>query len=336
MVIALSRKAQKLIDGLVQSTGELDPVSAVRKKAREVIDAYIKVFGEPDEMPLDLMILASFLGIRPSTDMPRFSPDAELAPDGEGGVEMRLNPDQPRTRQRFSVGHEITHTFFPDHSSHLWPRAEARHRDLSDPNHYLEMLCDVGASELVFPLRYFVRDAAEVKNAADLVRLSHRYQASREATIRRYAELHPESVAAVFFSWKLKPTQRPRIGNPAQGNLFGLTPEAEVQAARRLRIEYFIPSQKFSGDGLYLPKEKSVASEGPLYEAARSRQPVDGESHLDLGTASGAYAVHAIPLWTPSAETGPEGEGGVAAILRPLRIRAPRKNVQSSQRGFFD
>ena len=335
-MIAPGRKAQELIDGLVQSTGEADPVSAVRKRAREVIDAYIMVFGEPEVMPLDLVILASFLGIKPSTDTPRFSPDAELAPDGEGGVEMRLNPDQPGTRQRFSMGHEITHTFFPDHSSHVWPRADARHRDLSDPSDYLEMLCDVGASELVFPLRFFVRDAAEAKNATDLVRLSQLYQASLEATLRRYAELHPESLAAVFFSWKLKPKQKGRIGNPAQANLFGLTPEAEVQAARRLRVEYLIPSQRFLSDGIYLPKEKSVASQGPLYEAARSRQPVDGEACLDLGAASGTYAVHVVPLWTPAAETGPEGEGDVAAILRPLRIRAARKKVRSAERGLFE
>ena len=32
---------------------------------------------------------------------------------------MRLNPDRPVTRQRFSIGHEITHTFFPDHTSHV-------------------------------------------------------------------------------------------------------------------------------------------------------------------------------------------------------------------------
>jgi Zn-dependent peptidase ImmA (M78 family) len=335
-VIASSSKSQALIDGLVRSTGETDPVAAIRKKARAAIDAYVAVFGEPEEMPLDLLVLASFLGIKPSADAPLFSPDAELAPDGDGGVEMRLNRDRPETRQRFSVGHEITHTFFPDHTSHIWPRADARHRDLSDPSHYLEMLCDVGASELVFPLPFFSRDATGVSSAADLVVLSRRYQASREATVRRYAELSAESMAAAFFSWKLKPAQEGRVGNPAQRKLFGVPPEIEALAARRLRVQYCIPSSTFSSQDLYVPKDKSVPSKGPLYEAARTRLPTDGECHLDLGASSGAYLVHAVPLWTPPGETGPEGESGVAAILRPLRIRVRRKSTGREQPGWFD
>jgi hypothetical protein len=334
-VIAPTSKSRSLIDGLVRSSGESDPVAAIRKKAREAIEAFIEAFGEPEELPLNLLTLASFLGIKSSAAAPQFSPDAELAPDGEGGVEMRLNPEQPETRQRFSIGHEITHTFFPDHSSHVWPRADARHRDLTDPSDYLEMLCDVGASELVFPLRFFLRDAADAKNASDLIQLSRLYRASREATLRRYAELHAESVAAVFFSWKLKPTQKGRIGNPDQTNLFGTTPEEEARAAVRLRIEYCIPSQKFTASGLYLPKEKSVATEGPLYEASRSGKPADGECHLDLGAASGTYLVHAVPLWTSEVGTGPNGENEIAAIVRPFNVRSPRRKEQRDQRGFF-
>ena len=47
---------------------------------------------------------------------------------------MKVNPDRPETRKRFSIGHEITHTFFPDHASHVWPRAVASKRDLTDPD----------------------------------------------------------------------------------------------------------------------------------------------------------------------------------------------------------
>jgi hypothetical protein len=28
-------------------------------------------------------------------------------------VAIRVNPDRPETRRRFSIGHEIAHTFFP-------------------------------------------------------------------------------------------------------------------------------------------------------------------------------------------------------------------------------
>ena len=86
------------------------------------------------------------------------SPDAELQPDGKGGVLLRLNRDRPLTRQRFSVGHEITHTFFPGYAAKVQCR-KPKSRDWSDPEDVLEVLCDIGASELVFPLPWFEQDA---------------------------------------------------------------------------------------------------------------------------------------------------------------------------------
>lgn len=327
--------ARALIDELVRSTGAPDPITAVRLRAERAVEAFVQVFGEPEEMPLDLMSLASFLGIKQSEATPTFSPDAEIAPDGEGGVEMRLNPDRPETRQRFSIGHEITHTFFPDHASHVWPRADSRYRDLRDPNDYLEMLCDAGAAELVFPRRWFVSDAAAVRTAADLVALARRYKASREATLRRYAELHPEAAVAVVFTWRLKPSQKSTVGNTAQGNLFGLDSKQEAIAARRLRVEYTIPSSSFSASGHHVPRDKSVACEGPLYEASLASRPQDATSDLDLGPASGRYEVQALPLWTPDDERGPSGECAIAAILKPVEVRRPRRKSTSQQSALF-
>lgn len=329
-------KAQSLIEGLVAAAGVVDPVEAVRLRAVQAIDAYTGVFGEPDDMPLDLVTLASFLGIKFSGAAPLYSPDAELAPDGAGGVELRLNPDRPETRRRFSIGHEITHTFFPDHSTHLWMRSESRRRVLSDPNDYLEMLCDVGASELVLPRRWFDKDARNVEAAEDILRLAARYKASREATVRRYAELHPDVVAAVFFEWKLKPTQQGRIGRAEQGNLFGISPEEERRSALRLRVNYVIPSEAFSAAGYFVPQDKSVDSSGPLYTAATTGLPVDGEAVLDLGPSCCTYRIHAIPLWTADEEKGPMGETAVAAVIRPLSKNPPPRKRTFAGLGFFD
>ena len=298
------------------------------REAVEAIDKFTQMFGEPDAMPLDLRALASFLGIKQADTAPTFSPDAEIAPDGTGGIEMRVNPDRPETRQRFSIGHEITHTFFSDHSSRTWPRADARYRDLSNPSDYLEMLCDVGAAELVFPRRWFARHAADVRSAADLIALASTYRASRHATLRRYAELHTDRVAAVFFSWKLKPTQEGYVGREEQTNLFGISADEEIRDALRLRIDYPIPSQSFTADGYFIPRDKSVKNDGPLYAAATSGQPCDGPCELDLGQARD-LPVHAVPLWTPEDEVGPSGEHAVAAIVRPLAVpvRVPRKKA---------
>lgn len=317
---AANHSTHALIEELVRTTGAADAVEAVRAKARGVISSYVATFGEPN-MPMNVDVLASMIGIRRSPDAPVHSNDAELVPDEAGGVMMRVNSDRPETRQRFSVAHEISHTFFPGYSSKKWCRTDGRFRKRSDPSEYLEMLCDIGAAELLFPQPWFSHDCAAAKDATSLFILAATYNASREATLRRYAEIATEPLAAVFFCWKLKPRQKATVGNNRQSNAFGISPEEERRAALRLRIEYAIPSPAFREAGYYLPVDKSVVSDGPLYHAATHGQPANGECFLELGQAAGRYDVAALPLWTPPEERGPAGENAVAAIIRPLSVR---------------
>ena len=202
---------QALIDELVRSTGASDAAAAIRLKARELIALWVQTFGEPT-IPISVDGLASLRGISRSEELPLHSPDAELMPDGTGGVTMRVHPDRPETRQRFSVAHEISHTFFPQYATKAWCRPDARYRTRTNPDDHLEMLCDIGAAELLFPQPWFARDAAAVTDANGLVGLAATYHASREATLRRFVETSSDSLAAAFFSWKLKPTQKGTIG----------------------------------------------------------------------------------------------------------------------------
>lgn len=316
---------QALIDELVRSTDALDAPEAVRLRARDLIALYVREFGVPT-MPMDMDVLASLRDIVRSDEPPVHSLDAELVPDGRGGVTMRVNPDRPDTRQRFSVAHEISHTFFPDYTTKVWCRTDARYRDRNNPDDFLEMLCDIAAAELLFPQPWFSRDSAAVEDAAGLTRLASTYHASREATIRRFAETSPTALAAVFFTWKLKPIQKGTIGRKDQGNLFGITAEDELREARRLRIEYSVGSDAFKAEGHFLPKDKSVENDGPIYRAALTGLPADDECFLDLGQAAGTYRVSAVPLWTADDQLGGSGENAVAAILRPVSVRKPPRN----------
>jgi hypothetical protein len=56
----------------------------------------------------------------------------------------------------------------------------------------------------------------------------------------------------------------------------------------------------------------------------------------DLGQAAGTYRVLAVPLWTPTEELGPAGENAVAAVLRPLTVRKPKKKVAAAGVSMFD
>ena len=329
------KSTQALIDELARSTGAADAATAIRLKAQELIALCESTFGE-GAMPLDVDVLASLRGITRSDEPPMHSRDAELVPDGSGRVTLRVNADRPDTRQRFSVGHEISHTFFPDYSTKVWCRTDARYRDRSNAEDYLEMLCDIGAAELLFPLPWFSRDARAVIGAEGCVRLASTYRASREATLRRFAETSPTSLAAVFFTWKLMPTQKGTVGRKDQGNLFGFSAEEERRDALRLRIEYAIPSDAFRAEGHFLPKDKSMENDGVIFEAASTGLPVDGECYIDLGQASGTYRVWAVPLWTGEDQLGANGENTVAAILHPVAVRkSGRRKAGSDDRPLF-
>ena len=326
--MSLFQSTQSYIDELVRATGCADAEEAVRLRARELISLYEQMFGRPT-MPIDVNELASLQGIHASDDLPVQSPDAELSPRSEGGVEMRVHPDRPETRKRFSIAHEISHTFFPEYEQKSWCRTDARHRDRSDPDQHLEMLCDIGAAELLLPLPWFSEDANQVVDAAGLVTLADKYFASREATLRRYAELASDPVAAVYFTWKLKPTQKGLVDNQDQGNLFGMSHEDQVRDAMQLRIDYSIPSKSFSELGHYLPPDKSIECSGPIFEASKSASSCDGECHLDFGPASGVYSLSAIPLPTDREQRGPNGEYSTAAIVRPVRVKRSKNKRQS-------
>jgi Zn-dependent peptidase ImmA (M78 family) len=326
-----SNQTAALIEELVRRTGASDARTAIRIHARNLLDQYRSAFGELTT-PVNVDVLASLRGIRRSADPPRHSEDAELSPDGHGGVTMRVNPDRPLTRQRFSVAHEITHTFFPDYKTKSWCRTDARYRDSGNPDDFLEMLCDIGAAELLFPDPSFTQVCDATRSASDLVQLATDYCASREATLRRYAEVTSADAVAVFFSWKLKPTQQGRVGNAKQINLFGLSAEEEMKDAIRLRIDYAIPSAAFQASGRYLPKDKSVPSDGPIYQAAATGTPADAECHIDFGQASGIYRIAAVPLWTAEEELGPKGENAVAAVLTPISLGRPKQRQSSDHR----
>lgn len=317
-----SRPVHPQLQMLLCETGESDPKAAIRAKVYSLIAQYRDAFGEP-ELPFKLEHLVSLCGIHMSDEPPLRSEDAELVPQG-GKVYMRLNRDQPETRQRFSTGHELTHTFFEGYEREVQCRPDPRHRDREDPNDVIETLCDIGATEFLFPFPWFAFEAMKVNSAEALVGLANDYKASKEATIRRFAETSPGSLAAIFFEWKLKPTQKGLIRKD-QPTFYDDSPDDQERALRKLRVDYVVASDGMRQEPLFIPKHKSVKSAGIIYEAAAERRCKDGEEDLDFGQFHGRFRVHAVPLYTPDGEQGPNGESDVVVVVRPLQVRGGGK-----------
>lgn len=309
------------IRAIMEETGQDDPRAAIRIKAQAVLREFHERFG--GEPPFNLDALTSFRGLHASPEPPRFSKDSEIAPQSDGRVVLRVNRQRPFTRQRFSTGHEIGHTLFPEYKLTVQCR-KATDRDWADPVDLLETLCDVAASEFLFPGPWFQeRIAAMQLSASEIVRLASDYQASPDATVRRLVDAHADPLAAVFFTWKLKPTEiRQEANDRRQQRMFADDEQNNPQP--KLRVDYGVANGAFGRKfGDHIPKDKSVPSEGPIHQASLAQEPHDGTMFLDLGPIAHELVVHAIPIYTPDELIGPAGGVSVVAILRqpPTRKR---------------
>jgi len=170
-----------------------DPISAMVERANNmVLEAVEQGWNGP---PFDTFELANILGF---TVIPCESiPDARLVPLANKGFQIEYNPNQPRSRIRFSIAHEIVHTFFPDCRERV--RHRAAHHEMEGHDWQLEMLCNVGAAELLMPMGSFPEVGGVDFSIDHLLRLRERFKVSTEAVLLRYLKLSRIS-CAVFAS----------------------------------------------------------------------------------------------------------------------------------------
>lgn len=303
------------VQSIIEEMGVGNPREAVRLKARALLNSLSPLFPNPP--PFDMQEIASCIGLHPSDEAPSFSGDSEIAPDGEGRVILRINKSRPLTRQRFSVAHEIGHTLFPDYQ--LSVRCRKAHDKRWNDDDFLETLCDVAASEFMFPLPWFEDSLASLSlNGEGVAKLADDYQASREATVRRLVELYPEPIAAVFFSWKLKPEEHKQIKRDAK-QTFLLESFRPAAPTKKLRVDYPLMNDEFRSNVLgHIPVHKSIPSDGPVFQAATSQLPCDGTAVLSFGRFETEFRVTALPVYTDEADIGPDNASSVVALLRPL------------------
>jgi hypothetical protein len=210
----LSRSVTPLLyaEGMVTADGETpfwtnpsvldfaggeDPVDAITLRARDIVfDAVQAGWHGP---PFDPLVLARRLGIEvvARDDLS----DARVLAYGDR-LRIEFNPTRPRGRLRYSVAHEIVHTFFTDVGN------EVRHRTAmgavddggSGDDWQLEMLCNIAAGELLVPSIALPPDELDdaVLNIERLMALRAAFDVSSEAILRRAAQAttHPVTMFA--------------------------------------------------------------------------------------------------------------------------------------------
>ena len=227
--------------------------------------------------PFNPEVLASILGIpcEESVELTH-SEDAELHPAENGRVIIRYNPDKPKTRQKFSIAHEIVHTFFPGYQD----ECHARHQSGEfDSENEVEFLCDLGASEIVMPTPEFDSDVKSMGvSLKSLQKLSKLYEVSLEATAIRMITTDFYPCALIVLDYSHKPAEKDEIETSKyQQSLFRENPWESPPM--RLRVQYFVRGMHFS---TYIPKHKSIEETSPLYEVSVTGKPFQGDTVLSL------------------------------------------------------
>ena len=258
--------------------------ASVRQKAHALITAARETYPNWNPPPFNPMVYAKHLGIEVRQTFHARGWDALLVPRDDECYIICNAAVRSSGRRRFSLAHEIAHTFF-DNALETYQLRSSSVR-LPRGAEALERLCDEGAAELLMPAECFacIMDDPEFGLCAESVaKLAHRFRVSLEAAALRITQLAPEPCAIGFFRY----TQRPSAGTKS-----GRRTSADDEP-RRYRARCVFRS---SGFPYLFPKGKSVPRSSVIYRAATADGPVRGREVVALGGTRRTLDIEAIAL----------------------------------------
>jgi len=170
-------------------------------KVQSLLSRSAKLKG-PLQPPIDPSSLAELCGVL-SVEHRRMVPEGVLTPvQGGFRIYLQSNFAQQRgvkLRQRFTLAHELAHTFFYDRNGGVPKPAKGTPR-----GQRLERLCHIGASQILVPeiaLRNELKGEGEVVSVQRILDLARLFEVSAEVLIRRLHTLEliaSEKFAAVL------------------------------------------------------------------------------------------------------------------------------------------
>ena len=251
-----------------------------------------RLCGEDVKPPVNLEMIASWQGVE-KIEVADIPWAGCLINDG-GRVLMKLRIGDSCRRRRFTGFHEIGHTFCPGF------RLETQYRcspGVVPARTTIEGLCDIAASELLFPKRFVAADLKQLAFGLDAVNdIADRYEGSIEAAAHRYINLWPEDVLLVVLEPGLR---KEEVDDP----------DAEV----KLRVR----SAHGRGNWPFIPQNKSASAEGPLVRALNG-ELIDEKSALE-GICTAATDVDVSARLVPYGRDGERVDRVLALYRRPAR-----------------
>jgi len=235
--------------------------------------------------PFEPEILAGVLGIPVHTRSGPLEWDALMIPIGEKPRIICNAAVRSPGRRRFSVAHEISHTFFRNALETYQWRAESRDRYSStDEAKQLEHLCNLGAVELLMPEERVSDYLARIGlRAAAIPQIAQTFGTSLQAAALRVIELADEPCAAAFFHYGPQPS----LANERHD------PKLEPKRRNAYRAARLFRSQGFP---FLLPRGKSVADDSAIYRASLRFEEIETVETFRLGPLAETLRVTALGL----------------------------------------
>lgn len=252
---------------------------AALERCRSLVERVHASRPEWNPPPFDPRVYADALGIDVSESRELDRWDALLVPLGP---ELRIicNANvRSEGRKRFSIAHEIGHTFFSNVTDTYQMRTTVDRAEAYGDNDVLalERLCDACAAELLMPAAVFAAHRAQFGGGASAIpELSRLFGVSLEAAALRYLDV---------------------ADTPCAVGLFELGPPPKRRDDRRPRIAYRVRRAfRSAGFPFLLPVGKSVAEESVVVRASLERGEHEAVEELRLGRRCDRVPVSACAL----------------------------------------
>jgi hypothetical protein len=240
------------------------PEDVIRRKSRKIVARHRTLWKGPPFCPFQLADLEGIVVEEAPCDI---KSDGRIFPLGDQ-VYIQYAKGPCEERIRFTVCHELAHTLFPD----CFKRIRLRFPKERGEREF-ENLCNLAASEFLFPHEEFTSDLRSPTPSAEQIReLALRYKASIEATAWRIVHLIARPACVVFA----------RCHKP------------KGPSAPTLTVKYAVAN---SGFPFKIYKDLKIDSMSVANVTSRKKQPASCYSEKwIIGGKREAFRVEALPL----------------------------------------
>jgi len=267
---------------------------AVIRNARSLVETTQRAFPEWTPPPFDPILYAAVSKIPVYFEDIPTGWDALFVPlPGKEKIVVNRTVGS-RGRRRFSLAHEIIHSWFDDPGGkryHL--RAQSR-RDYErdEAAQALEKCCDAGAAELLMPLPWFRKEFDRLgMKAASVPELARVFEVSLEAAALRMVENTGSPCGIGFFELGELPSDiGRRKGQSGQNKM----------PAYRVRRLFKSPDFPF-----LFPVGKSIPEDSVIYRASLGLIEMNAVEEFRLGSQAAWLNVSAFPLHRENRIAGP-------------------------------